>query len=284
MKVIRSIRAMRQFVDEARSNGKSVGLVPTMGFFHEGHLSLMRKARKECGSVVVSIFVNPAQFAPGEDLEKYPRDFARDRKLAESVGVDAIFFPSAEQMYSENYSTYVVEEALSKSLCGGIRPGHFRGVATVVLKLFNITGPDRAYFGQKDAQQALIVKRMVRDLNLPVKVRVLPIVREKDGLAMSSRNKYLGPDERKDALVLRHALVMAKNMVDLGEKSCYKIKCKMVKLIEEAGSSRVDYISIVDAQTLLEVKKVEGRLIIALAVFFGKARLIDNIVVKSREK
>ena len=286
MKVIRSIKAMRRFVAEAKGGGKSVGLVPTMGFFHEGHLSLMRKARKECGSVVVSIFVNPAQFTAGEDLESYPRDFGRDRKLAEVEGVDAIFYPSTGQMYGEGFSTYVVEKRLSNSLCGVSRPGHFRGVATVVLKLFNIVQPDRAYFGQKDAQQALIIKRMVRDLDVPVRVRVrvLPIVREKDGLAMSSRNKYLGPDERKDALALRGSLVMAKNMVDSGEKSCYKILRKMVKKIEAAGGSRIDYISIVDAETLVEAKRAEGRLIIALAVYFGKARLIDNIVVNSREK
>ena len=284
MKVIRSIRAMRRFVAQARGAGQSVGLVPTMGFLHEGHLSLIRKARKECGSVVVSIFVNPTQFAPGDDLTSYPRDFERDRKLARSVGADAIFFPAADRMYPKDFSTYVVEERLSESLCGGSRPGHFRGVATVVLKLFNIVQPDRAYFGRKDAQQALIIKRMVRDLDLPVKVRVEPVVREKDGLALSSRNKYLGPDERKDAAVLYRSLVMAKNMVDSGEKSCYKIRCKMAKLIDAAGTSRIDYISIVDAQTLVEAKKAEGRLIIALAVFFGKARLIDNIVVKGREK
>jgi len=281
MTIIRSIGSMQRYAAQARREGKRIGFVPTMGYFHEGHLSLIRKARKECDTVVVSIFVNPTQFAPGEDFDSYPRDLSRDRKLAEAEGVDVIFYPSAGQMYPENYSTFVTEEELSKYLCGASRPGHFRGVTTVVLKLFNIIQPDIAYFGQKDAQQELIIKRMVKDLNLPVKIRTVTIARDRDGLALSSRNEYLSEIQRRDALELRKALLTAKNMIDSGERSCYKIRRKMRQMIESVPSVRVDYISICDAETLRDVEKAEGRLLIALAVFFGKTRLIDNILVKT---
>ena len=272
---------MRRYSEEQRSRGCKIGFVPTMGYFHEGHLSLMRKARKECDVVVISIFVNPTQFSPGEDLATYPRDFYRDSKLAREAGVDAIFRPSADQMYLGNYSTYVEEQEMSHYLCGKTRPAHFRGVATVVLKLFNIVQPHRAYFGQKDAQQAQIIRRMVRDLNVPITIRVLPIVRESDGMAMSSRNKYLTSEQRRQSLVLRQSLLAAKKMVDSGERLCYKITRKMRKIIEEKPAAEIEYISIVDLETLKDVKKIKGRLLIALAVRFGKARLIDNIIVKS---
>ena len=281
MKVIKTVAGMRRVLTECRTQGKTIGLVPTMGFFHEGHLSLMRKACKECDFVVVSLFVNPTQFAPNEDLEKYPRDFKRDQDLAADVGVDAIFYPSVEQMYPEGFSTYVLEEQLSQYLCGVARPSHFRGVTTVVLKLFNIIDPDRAYFGQKDAQQAAIIKRMVRDLNCRVKIRVLPIVREKDGLAMSSRNAYLSIEERQQALILRKSLLHAKNMIDSEQNSCYKILLKMRKMIEAQPAAKIDYLEIVDANTLEKLKKAEGKLLIAVAVYFGKARLIDNIIVNA---
>jgi len=283
MRIIRSLATMRRFAEQQRRQGRKIGFVPTMGYFHEGHLSLMRKARKECDLVVVSIFVNPTQFGPGEDLKAYPQDFARDRKLAEEVGVDVIFYPSAERMYPPDFSTFVEERRLSHYLCGISRPTHFRGVTTVVLKLFNIVQPDIAYFGRKDAQQAIIIKRMVRDLNLPVTIRVGQTVREPDGLAMSSRNKYLNPQQRQDALALYRSLLAAKNMIDMGEESCVKIKRTMRKMIKEKPAAVIDYVSIVDAETLEEVEKAEGRLLIALAVFFGKARLIDNIFVKTGE-
>lgn len=271
---------MRRLAQQQRRLGNKIGFVPTMGYFHEGHLSLMRKARKETDVVVVSIFVNPTQFGPGEDIKVYPRDFARDRKISESVGVDVIFYPSPEQMYLPDFSTYVEEQRLSRHLCGISRPTHFRGVTTVVLKLLNIVQPHIAYFGQKDAQQAIIIKRMVCDLNLPVAIKVLPIVREPDGLAMSSRNEHLNQQQRRDALVLYRSLLAAKNMIDAGEGSCDRIKRKMRRMIEEKPTATIDYISIVDIETLEDVKKAKGKLLIALAVFFGKARLIDNIMVK----
>jgi len=248
-----------------------------MGYLHEGHLSLIRAARIESDLVVVSIFVNPKQFGPGEDFERYPRDLERDKGMAEKAGADVIFHPPPAEMYPEGSSTFVEETKLSKRLCGLSRPTHFRGVTTVVLKLFNIVVPDAAYFGQKDAQQALIIKRMVRDLNLPVRIEVLPIVREEDGLAMSSRNEYLSAEERKQATVLCRSLMEAKKLIGSGVREPDKIKERMKEIIESAQESRIDYVSIVSGETLDDVEEVRGNVLIALAVFIGKTRLIDNL-------
>jgi pantoate--beta-alanine ligase len=277
MKVIVRLTEMQRFSLSAREERKRIGFVPTMGYLHEGHLSLIRAARANTDLVVVSIFVNPTQFGPGEDFGRYPRDLDRDKRLAEGVGTDVIFYPSVEEMYPEDFSTYVEETKLSKHLCGLSRPTHFRGVTTVVLKLFNVVQPDVAYFGQKDAQQALIVRRMVRDLNLPVRVEVLPIVREEDGLALSSRNEYLSPVQRKHATVLHQSLMEAKRLVEMGERDAYMIRARMEEMIESAGDARINYISIVSRDTLDDIKEVRGNVLIALAVFMGKTRLIDNL-------
>ena len=282
MLVISNPTQMREFSLKARSEGKTLGFVPTMGYLHEGHLSLVRKARGENDLVIISIFVNPAQFGPSEDLDKYPRDFERDKALAEKESVDVIFHPSEKDMYAQNASTYIEETMLSQRLCGLSRPGHFKGVTTIVLKLFNIVQPHTAYFGQKDAQQALIIKRMVRDLDVPVNITVCPTIREPDGLAMSSRNSYLSPDERKNALVLWQALQMAKKKIDEGERDSRLLKTGMREIIEPKAS-KIDYISISDVRTLEEVGEIRGEILIALAVFIGSTRLIDNMQIKVPE-
>ena len=250
-----------------------------MGYLHEGHLSLARQARRDTDIVVMSIFVNPAQFAPQEDLKKYPRDLKRDVKLARGVGVNVIFYPSIKAMYPDGYKTYVEVRELSNILCGKSRPGHFKGVATVVAKLFNITACDTAYFGQKDAQQALIIKKMAQDLNMPLKIKVMPIIRENDGLAMSSRNKYLSPQERQEAVILHKALLLAKSLIRQGYKGSRYLISRMKDVIREKKSARIDYIDIVDAQDLSPVKTIKGRVLIALAVWIGKTRLVDNIII-----
>ncbi len=282
MLVISNPTQMREFSLKARSEGKTLGFVPTMGYLHEGHLSLVRKARGENDLVIISIFVNPAQFGPSEDLDKYPRDSERDKALAEKESVDVIFHPSEKDMYAQNASTYIEETMLSQRLCGLSRPGHFKGVTTIVLKLFNIVQPHTAYFGQKDAQQALIIKRMVRDLDVPVNITVCPTIREPDGLAMSSRNSYLSPDERKNALVLWQALQMAKKKIDEGERDSRLLKTGMREIIEPKAS-KIDYISISDVRTLEEVGEIRGEILIALAVFIGSTRLIDNMQIKVPE-
>jgi len=264
--------------------GKSVGFVPTMGALHEGHLTLVRQSKKDNDVTVVSIFVNPTQFGPNEDFNKYPRQFDNDRKLLKKEGVDYIFYPSVSDMYPEGYETYVYLEKLPNHLCGLSRPGHFRGVATVVSKLFNIVQPDKAYFGQKDYQQAEVIKKMVRDLNLPIEIVVIPIVRESDGLAMSSRNAYLSPEERRNATVLYKSLQRAKELIEKGEKSVNKIKEEMKKIILSVPS-RIDYIEIVHPETLdsldaIPDKNVIDRVVVAVAVFIGNARLIDNEIIK----
>ncbi|MCM8770352.1 MAG: pantoate--beta-alanine ligase [Candidatus Omnitrophica bacterium] len=279
MKIIKSIKKIQQILAKERLKGRSIGFVPTMGALHEGHLSLIRQARRENDIVVVSIFVNPTQFGPKEDFKKYPRNFKKDALLCEKCGVDFIFYPDAKAMYPKGYKTYVNVEDLGNVLCGKSRPGHFKGVATVVTKLFNIIGPDLAYFGSKDAQQAIIIKRMVEDLNMPLKIKVMPTVREKDGLAMSSRNIYLNKKERKAATALFHSLKAAEKFIKKGEKDAGKIIHLMRRMIQEAQPKKIDYIEIVDAQSLLPVKKIKGKVLIALAVWFGKARLIDNIIV-----
>jgi len=280
MQIIKSLRKMQLVSNQLRNKGYSIGFVPTMGALHEGHLSLMRKARQENDKVIVSIFVNPTQFGPKEDFKKYPRDFKTDARLCLKEKVDIIFYPSIKAMYPEGYKTYVEVEDLSDVLCGKFRRGHFRGVTTVVTKLFNLVWPNIAYFGQKDAQQAVIIKKMVEDLNIPVKIKVMPTIREKDGLAMSSRNKYLNPKERKKATILYKALRLAKNLINQGEDNPLKIKQKMYHLLKQEKLARVQYIEIVDLKDLRPLKKIiKKNTLIALAVFIGKTRLIDNLVI-----
>lgn len=282
MLIISNPLEMQKYSMSRREEGKKIGFVPTMGYLHDGHLSLVRKAREENDITIVSIFVNPAQFAPNEDLVKYPRDFERDKALLEKIPVDAVFCPSTWDMYPHWFSTYVEEISLSKYLCGPYRAGHFRGVTTVVLKLFNIVQPHNAYFGQKDAQQSLIIQRMVNDLNLPVNIVVCPTVREPDGLAMSSRNMYLSANERKDAVVLWQALNAAKKRIDDGIRDSGKLKEEMRNIIAPK-TSKIDYISIADAKTLEEIKTIRGEVLIAIAAYFGSTRLIDNILMKVPE-
>lgn len=256
-----------------------MGLVPTMGYLHEGHLSLVRRARAENGFVVLSIFVNPTQFGPGEDLERYPRDLERDLRLAEEAGVDLVFAPEAEGVYAPDHRTWVEVEELTEGLCGRSRPGHFRGVTTVVMKLFGICRPDRAYFGQKDAQQALVIRRMVRDLDLGVEVVVAPIVREPDGLALSSRNVYLSEEERRAAPVVWNALCDAEAAVRGGERDAEVVREQVRGRIEGAPGARVDYVDLVSTQTLQSVEGITGEVLLAVAVYFGKTRLIDNVII-----
>jgi len=282
MRIITNIDDMKAYSREAKSQGKSIGLVPTMGFLHEGHMSLVRAAGEECDVVVLSIFVNPVQFGPGEDYEKYPRDMERDKKIAEETGVDHIFAPGVDEMYPDGYATYIEPEGhMASILCGKSRPGHFKGVDTVVAKLFNIVSPDKSYFGQKDAQQAVIIRQMVKDLNMNTEIRVMPIVREDDGLAASSRNAYLTGDERRQALGLYRSLKEAERLVSGGERSAGKLKKEMEKILLEGKDVRVDYIEAVDARTLKEVDLLKGETLIAVAAVVGNTKLIDNTVVRS---
>ena len=280
MKVVEKPDVLQREIILLKRKGKRVGFVPTMGALHEGHLSLVRQSKKDNEITVVSIFVNPTQFGPNEDYNTYPRQFENDKNLLEAEGVDYLFYPSVEDMYPEGYETYVELENLPNYLCGLSRPGHFRGVATVVAKLFNIVQPDVAYFGQKDYQQAQIIKKMVRDLNFPVEIVVMPIVRENDGLAMSSRNLYLSSEERKNATVLYRSLEKAKELILSGEKNVEKIKQEMMKVILSVPS-KIDYIEIVDPETLKTLESIpySGKVVVALAVYIGKARLIDNEIV-----
>ncbi len=280
MKVIKSIAEMRAWSRSIKKTGETIGFVPTMGFLHEGHLRLIREARKKAQKTVVSIYVNPTQFGPNEDFEKYPRDFERDERLCQTEGVDVVFYPTDQEMYSPLHKTFVVTEELSQILCGRSRPTHFKGVTTIVAKLFNIVQPDFAVFGQKDAQQAIIIKRMVEDLNFPVEIVVAPIVREADGLAMSSRNKYLTPQQRKEATVLYRSLKLAEQEYGNGNHDLEAIKTKMRNLIQSQSSGRIDYIEAVDAETLGEPAPGKRPILLALAVYFEPARLIDNIILK----
>ncbi len=279
MKIIRSIKQMQQVSRKIRQEGKAIGFVPTMGAMHGGHLSLIRRARKDNDIVVVSIFVNPTQFGSGEDFKKYPRVFKKDAALCKKEGVDLIFSPSTEAMYTQDHKTHVYVEHLSDRLCGKFRPGHFRGVATVVKKLFNIVRPDVAYFGQKDAQQAIIIKKMVEDLNMPLEIKVLPTVREENGLAMSSRNKYLSAKEKRDAVVLYQALRLAGRLIKKGNRNYLGIIKQMRQLIAGKKNISVQYISIVNLEDFLPAKRIKGKILIALAAHIGKTRLIDNIIV-----
>ena len=276
MQVINTIAEMRKL---RRQLSKPVGFVPTMGYFHEGHLSLVRQARKENPTVVVSIFVNPTQFGPGEDFQDYPRDLNRDLELLEREKVDIVFVPSEEEMYPRDFNSWVDVEKVTERLEGASRPGHFRGVATVCAKLFNIIQPTRAYFGQKDAQQAIVIKKMVADLNMNLEIVVVPTVRESNGLAMSSRNTYLNPEERQAATVLFKALSLARELWQGGEKDADKIRHQMTSLIHKEPLAKIDYVSIADANTLEELKKIDRPAIFFLAVRIGKTRLIDNVIL-----
>ncbi len=279
MKVITTIAGISEVVSLAEKNGKTIGFVPTMGYFHEGHSSLIRRARKECSVLIVSIFVNPAQFGAGEDYETYPKDLAGDSSLAEKEKVDFIFAPGVSEMYPTGYSTFVEVEGLSKIMCGRSRPLHFRGVTTVLMKLFNLIQPAVAYFGQKDAQQAIIVKKMVSDLDMGVRIEIMPIVREKDGLAMSSRNKYLNKGERKSAAVLYRALLKAEEDIAKGRKNVSEIMKQIAETIENEKLARLDYIEIVDPENLTKKTAIDCPVLIAAAAYIGKTRLIDNIIV-----
>ncbi|MDK2900201.1 MAG: pantoate--beta-alanine ligase [Thermosipho sp. (in: thermotogales)] len=278
MKVIEKIEEMKKISKEILESKKAIGFVPTMGFLHEGHLSLVKAAKSENDITVVSIFVNPTQFGPNEDYNNYPRDLERDLSMLKDMEVDYVFVPSVEEMYPDSFSTYVEEIKLSRFLCGASRPGHFRGVCTVVTKLFNIVKPTRAYFGQKDAQQFRVLRRMVRDLNMDVELVEMPIVREPDGLALSSRNTYLNDEERKEAVRLYKSLLKAKELIESGEKDVEIIKNEMKKILTHP-LLRIDYIEIVDEENLEPVEKIDRRVIIAIAVFVGRARLIDNMII-----
>jgi pantoate--beta-alanine ligase len=274
-----TIAAVRNAVAAARGRALTIGLVPTMGALHAGHASLLRVARQETGYVVASIFVNPTQFGPNEDYQRYPRPLEHDLKVCESEGVDAVFVPEVATMYPPGSRTTVEVHELQDVLCGASRPGHFRGVATVVLKLFNIVQPDVAYFGQKDAQQARIIRQLVRDLDVPVRIRVCPIIREPDGLALSSRNQYLDADQRRHATVLHRALLEVRTRVEKGERDGGILRRLLTDRIASTPGARLDYAAVVDADTLQPLDHLQGEVLIALAVKFGGTRLIDNIVV-----
>ena len=282
MREIKCLQEMQSYSRKAKAHGKKVGFVPTMGALHEGHLSLIAAAKQKADVVVVSIFVNPIQFGPSEDYTRYPRSLRKDKRGLKDMGVDVLFLPETSEMYPPGFKTFVEVEGLSRKLCGRSRPVHFRGVATVVAKLLNIVNPDAAFFGEKDFQQQVVIKQMVKDLDLPVEIVSLPTVREFDGLAMSSRNSYLTPRERKSATILYKALCLAKEEVKRGEKDPKRILFRMRSLIASEPGVRLDYAAAVDPETLEEVKKVSGKVLFALAVYLGKARLIDNMEVDSR--
>jgi pantoate--beta-alanine ligase len=283
MEVIAKIRKMQEKCRGLRQKGRSIGLVPTMGALHEGHLSLIRQARKENDISVVSIFVNPIQFSPREDFSRYPRPIKQDLALCRAEKVDIVFHPQAQEIYPVGFKTYVEVEELQDVLCGASRAGHFRGVATIVAKLFNIIQPAKAYFGQKDAQQAVIIQRMSQDLNLEAKIRVMPIVRAKNGLALSSRNIYLDKEQHSQALSLSESLAMAKQLILSGEKDAALIVKKIKERIMScSGSARIEYISVVDPDELRPLETITGSCLIALAVRIGKTRLIDNLVIRNK--
>ena len=279
MKVIRQISEMQNFSNVCRRKNQKIGFIPTMGFLHEGHLSLIRLIRSQCDVLVVSIFVNPAQFGPTEDLEKYPRDFDRDEALCREEEVDVIFYPTAQQMYPSPYLSYVTVENLDKIMCGKSRPAHFRGVVTIVSKLFNIVKPHFAIFGEKDFQQAVIIKQMTKDLNFEVDILTGPIVRENDGLALSSRNKYLSKQERLNATILFKSLQGARDLFKKGVKDSEEIIEKVRQSIQTVSGAKIDYISLVNPKTLQPVQQVHENDRLALAVYIGKTRLIDNVAM-----
>ena len=278
MRIVYDVKEMQEIADKYRQWEKTIGFVPTMGYLHEGHLSLVRQAKKDNDVVFVSIFVNPAQFAPNEDLDKYPRDIKRDEELLKNENTDFLFYPTVDTMYPNNFQTYVSVENLTKVLEGASRPTHFRGVTTVVNKLFNITKPHRAYFGKKDAQQLIVIKRMAEDLNIDIEIIGMPIVREKDGLAMSSRNKYLNEKERQEAVCLYQSLNKAQELVDSGISDTNEIKSQMENVIKSYSIPKIDYININSLTTLKPLDRIKRKdTLISLAVFVGKTRLIDNL-------
>lgn len=280
MQIVKTIEEVRAIVRAWREAGLSVGLVPTMGFLHEGHQSLIARSVADNDRTVVSVFVNPIQFGPTEDLEAYPRDIERDKALVEATGGDLIFNPEPEEMYPPHFTTFVDTTETTELLCGARRAGHFRGVCTVVSKLFNIVGPDRAYFGQKDAQQLATVRRFVRDLNFNIEIVACPIVREEDGLAKSSRNTYLSTEERKAALVLSRSLRQAQAAVENGERRAKVVMDIIADCLKQELLARVDYIEVVDLDNVQRVEKIEGNTLVAIAVYIGKTRLIDNFIWK----
>lgn len=276
MEIVSTVAQVRSQVKAWRREGKTVGFVPTMGYLHEGHESLVKRAHEENDCVVVSIFVNPMQFGPKEDLASYPRDLERDAVICEAAGADLIFHPEPEEMYTDTFSSYIDMNTLTKGLCGQSRPTHFRGVCTVVAKLFNIVTPDRAYFGQKDAQQLAVIRHMVEDLNMDIQIVGCPIIREEDGLAKSSRNTYLSEEERQAAVILSKSIAMAQDMVASGEKNTQMIKQRMVEMISAQPLAKIDYVEFVDAKILEPVEEIKAPVLLAIAVYIGKTRLIDN--------
>lgn len=280
MEICYTIKDVRERVNAWKREGLTVGFVPTMGYLHEGHKSLMEAARANNDKVVVSVFVNPMQFGPNEDLESYPRDFEKDSALCESVGVDLIFHPEPEEMYADGFCSYVDMNGLTTELCGKSRPIHFRGVQTVVLKLFNIVKPDTAYFGQKDAQQLAVIKRMVKDLNVDTEIVGCPIVREADGLAKSSRNTYLNPDERKAALILSRSLKLGRELIENGETDSKAVIKAITDSINTEPLAKIDYVDVVDFDTITPVDKIGKSVLVAIAVYIGKTRLIDNFIIE----
>ena len=282
MQIIRDVKKISAYTRALKAKKRVVGFVPTMGALHEGHLSLVRASRKECGSTIVSIFVNPLQFAQGEDYAVYPRTLKEDTALLRREKVDCLFLPAYEPMYPERFSTTVEETVLSQGLCGAVRPGHFKGVATVIAKLFNLVCPDRAYFGRKDYQQALVINKMVQDLNFPISVRILPTMRDHDGVAMSSRNTYLSSEERMDAEYLYKSLLVAKDLIEQGERDPGTLIQQITKVLRARQSLQVQYIEVRNAEDLTPVGRVDCPVVIALAVLCGTTRLIDNMVVRFR--
>jgi pantoate--beta-alanine ligase len=280
MEVIKKLSEMQTRVSSIKEKNETIGFVPTMGALHEGHISLMRNARDENDKLIVSIFVNPTQFDSRDDFKSYPRRLDKDIEVAESVNVDIVFAPNAEELYDEEFCTYVLQTKLTEPLCGKLRPGHFKGVTTIITKLFNIVKPDRAYLGQKDYQQNIVIKRLVRDLNMTIDIKILPTVRDRDGLAFSSRNKHLNPQERSNALCIYNALLKAKTMYSSRVKDANKIIEEMTSIIKSEKYTEIDYVSIVNHNTLEDVSRINGKAVAAVAVRVGDTRLIDNIILE----
>ncbi|MBN2180747.1 MAG: pantoate--beta-alanine ligase [Sedimentisphaerales bacterium] len=283
MEIAYTIKSVRSHVKAARGKGRKIGLVPTMGALHIGHISLIEAAAKQCDCVVVSIFVNPTQFGPGEDFEKYPRPLEADLEICRNNGTDIVFAPAPDQMYHDENLTWVNVEKLTEPLCGKSRPGHFRGVTTVCAKLFNIVLPDIAFFGQKDAQQAIVIRQMVADLNMPLEIVICPTIREPDGLAVSSRNQYLNPQHRQDAAYIYKSLEKCRKMVNAGKTETSEIIEEMKQLLRQKSSIQIEYVSIVDAGTLEDIESIAGKVLVAVAAKIGPARLIDNIIIDTRK-
>jgi len=283
MDIVKTIDQLRSAVQKGRAEGKSIGFVPTMGALHRGHVSLIEAAVKKCDLVIVSIFVNPTQFGPNEDLDKYPRDLEGDARICEQAGVDVIFAPDVNEMYPDKIITWVEVEGLTENLCGKSRPGHFKGVTTVCAKLFNIVCPDTAFFGQKDAQQAIVIKRMVKDLNMPLQIEVCPTMREESGLAISSRNQYLSGSEKKEAALLYAALQKCEQMAGEGIVDCGELTDAMRGVLSESPNIDIEYISIVDTETLKNLDRITSQALVAMAAKIGMTRLIDNIIVDMKK-